>query len=664
MFASILTATLTTVIVSQATPTFEQRVKPALDVAGLSVASARFDPGVMSLFRQGEFATPLYLVASENPWRMPFLVDVMTADMAANAGKPSDILNAGARAIGVASRRTLIGNPIQAQVEASKKPGALKDAIARIVARSGGRQVAPDVSSLPPQVQEAAALILAVLESAYSFRQLAFGSPSTAETLRRIAVRNLDEISNEEFAARLGLYRSFNVKHLLAGGHDLALATQEAAKLLVSVPVADKFKFELDTNWGQLSLSGGSNDTYSKPSLLIIDTSGDDRYIGAPCALGKQWASISIDVHGKDSYVSEDRRDNTPVETWPSRKLPATEQMPGPAWGCGGYAMLFDLDGDDIYRSAAQGIGAGRFGVGVLHDGGGNDIYDGYADSVGFGMFGVGIIEDLGGDDTYAGFNQVQGVGQTLGFGAIVDRGGNDNYVANTTVIDFPSAQSDKHNTGMAQGAGNGTRRDYIDAHSLAGGFGLLLDTAGDDSYRGSVFVQGVGYWEGVGVLKDMAGNDKYEGAWYAQGASAHFAIGYVQDSAGNDNYVATMNMAQGAGHDFGTGYLLDLTGDDSYKAPNLSLGAGNANGFGVLWESAGDDRYESSGLTLGKSGESPPSGLRTRALTLGLFLDAGGTDTYPAAASWAGDGRSGVNWTGQRAEVVESQLGIFFDQR
>jgi hypothetical protein len=122
------------------------------------------------------------------------------------------------------------------------------------------------------------------------------------------------------------------------------------------------------------------------------------------------------------------------------------------------------------------------------------------------------------------------------------------------------------------------------------------------------------------------------------------------------------MNMAQGAGHDFSTGYLLDRAGNDSYTAPNLSLGAGNANGIGIFIEFAGNDTYVSNGLTLGKASESTKGSMRERAFCLGFFMDLGGRDDYPGAASWATDGARVANWTDRGPYPAESQLGVFWD--
>jgi hypothetical protein len=130
------------------------------------------------------------------------------------------------------------------------------------------------------------------------------------------------------------------------------------------------------------------------------------------------------------------------------------------------------------------------------------------------------------------------------------------------------------------------------------------------------------------------------------QGAAAHFAVGVLADEGGDDVYRAGMNMAQGAGHDFSVGFLLDRAGNDRYEAPNLSLGGGNANGMGFFWDRSGDDTYvvrPSTTLGRGSIEASGRNSVRERNLTLGLFLDTGGKDTYPADIKAAGNDRP---WT------------------
>lgn len=328
-----------------------------------------------------------------------------------------------------------------------------------------------------------------------------------------------------------------------------------------------------------------------------------------------------------------------------------------------GIGILIDRAGDDRYRAVHLSQGAGLCGVGLLWDLEGNDRYDAVTTSQGAGLFGIGILADAAGEDRYSAFQQIQGYGYTLGCGLLVDAGGNDRYEAEDTIIRFPSAQSPEHNSTLGQGFGFGKRADYTDGHSLAGGFGFLADGGGDDDYRCGIFGQGAGYWYGIGVLADAGGDDHYQGVWYAQGSAAHFALGALSDAAGNDTYRCTMNMAQGAGHDFSVGMLYDQSGNDTYGAPNLSLGGGNANGIGIFWEASGDDRYEvEAATTLGRSNVAGRGGLRDRMKNLGLFLDTGGRDTYPAAKDFAGNDRL---WTQQGTDQeipLATEIGVGLD--
>jgi hypothetical protein len=659
---------------AQGSMAVEDQIAPALSAAGLSTATARFDENMFALFRSGEFTTPLYTAASRDPWKAPFFFDVFTRDLEAQAGKPNEILNIGTRYVGTGSRRTLIGDPLaKFRLGPEANVNMAFYSITRSAKSGDHRENPSDHPEVPREVKQAAILILRAIEQARGPYELFFDSAMGASISNpkppnelQIEVANglKDDSTSADFAKALAIFHRADTRYLMAGAHDIALAVQDASKMIADVPPNLDYQFTAHTIYGLVSLSGGASSTYrdSEPYALIIDTGGDDTYINAPSANGQDsWTSIAIDTSGNDKYLSDPALAGQDVASFKERKNPGVQTGPGGAFM--GYSFLFDLRGDDLYRSHRCGLASGRLGVAVLEDMSGNDTYDGYADSIGFGMFGAGILEDIEGNDTYSGFTQVEAVGQTAGFGALIDRAGNDTYVSNDTVIDFPSAQSDKHNNSMSQGAGNGTRRDYIDAHTLAGGIGVLLDLGGDDKYSGAVFAQGVGYWEGIGILRDKAGRDTYNAGWYAQGASAHFAIGFLQDDAGDDHYTATMNMAQGAGHDFGAGYLLDLSGNDTYVAPNLSLGGGNANGIGLLLDVLGDDNYTSSGITLGQSGDAPAGSLRTRALTLGVFCDLAGKDTYPATITWAKNGGTQVNWIGKARVPEESQLGVFFDR-
>lgn len=656
----LLSAFLT--LLSTQTSTFDEEIETALGAAGLSKATARFDENLLRLFRQGEFTSPLYDAASENPWRMPFFAQTFRRELNAAAGRPSEQLNLGARFLGFGTRRTLLGNPNAAEEGRVKTAGALREILREMADRGQVSDAIPDPTGVPAEVQEAAALILAVLRKVADLRETALAGLGDLDAAYELFCAP-ETGTSKDFEARRQAYRKVDLRYLAAGGHDLLLAAQTAAARIAAVPSSARYDFELQTVWGSIRLTGGSDSLHpSRPMLLAIDTGGNDTYIDLPATRsGANWASVVIDTDGSDRYLSDVRLDGIAIEKFEGRRSPRTD--PGPGGAVLGYSALIDTKGNDLYRSHRPGLGSGRIGVAALCDRDGDDIYDAYRDSQGFGMFGAGILEDLAGDDRYFGFNQIQGMGQTMGFGYLADRAGNDEFRANATTIDFPSAQSARHNVHMAQGAGNGRRGDYLDGHSLSGGVGILHDGGGNDRYECAVFGQGVGYWKAVGMLWDEGGDDEYSGQWYAQGASAHFAIGYLEDLGGNDRYTAPMNMAQGAGHDFSLGVLIDRSGDDRYQAPNLSLGAGNANGIGLLIDVQGADSYVSSGITLGRAAEAPEGSLRMRALCLGVFLDLGGTDAYPSAVSGTANGARSVNVTARGPTPSESQIGVFWDR-
>lgn len=645
--------------VTPADPPFES----ALGIAGLNTRSARFDENLLPFFARGEFTTPLYRLLSADPWQTPHVMDAARRDLAGSAGAPAGALMTGTRLVGYGTRRTLLGNPNAADEESAKKAGSL-GATLDVLAKQGALSGAvPALDGVPAEVQEAAALVLTVALRAREFRRLAFRSAGDLEPV--YASLRTPPADNDLAAtdAYLTLARQTNLSFLAAGAHDLALAAQTASARLASVPADRRFRIRFATVWGEVVLSGGTDDRYEDPNtFLVIDTGGKDTYVNIPAnGSARNWASVVLDRAGDDLYLSDPALATTPVAKWDGRK--GGGNLPGPGGALLGYSVLIDATGDDRYVTHRPGLGSGLLGFGILLDEGGTDRYDAYQNSQGYGAFGGGILEDAAGDDVYEGFSQVQGMGQTAGFGYLIDRAGNDRYVANDEVIDVPSPQSAQHNVSMAQGAGNGRRADYSDNQSLSGGLGILFDLGGNDSYSAGVFAQGVGYWQGIGALWDVAGDDRYLAQWYAQGASAHFAIGYLEDGDGNDRYGAPMNMAMGAGHDFGYGMLLERAGNDVYQAPNLSLGAGNANGLGMFVDFAGDDGYEATGLTLGRGAEAPANSLRSRGLCLGVFIDLGGTDRYPTGVAYAKNGDRVPTVTTRGPSMAQSQLGVFWDR-
>jgi hypothetical protein len=413
-------------------------------------------------------------------------------------------------------------------------------------------------------------------------------------------------------------------------------------------PEESDFSLTFDTPLGMIVLNGAESESYSgaMPYLLIIDAGGDDSYLGGAANVNSaNPCSVLLDLGGNDTYEC------------------GLANIPAFGSGVFGYGMLVDCAGDDFYGAQHLAQGSGLFGVGLLLDEAGNDNYSLITDGQAAGTFGTGVLADLSGGDVYECYRSAQGYGFTLGVGLLVDMAGNDRYTANDTDIRYPSAQSAEHNSSLSQGFGFGARRDFTTGHSWAGGVGMLFDATGDDNYSCGIFGQGAAYWYGTGILSDAAGDDEYAGHWYVQASAAHFALGVLDDAAGDDRYFADMNMAIGAGHDFSLGFLLERAGNDTYEAPNLSLGGGNASGIGVFWDFAGDDTYAPTGATtLGRGNNGRRGGLRDHMRVLGLFIDTGGADTYPAEFAFAGNN---LMWTqaGTNTEdpllLVELGVGI-----
>ena len=117
------------------------------------------------------------------------------------------------------------------------------------------------------------------------------------------------------------------------------------------------------------------------------------------------------------------------------------------------------------------------------------------------------VILDLGGNDTYQGSKPgIQG-GALLGVSMLVDVEGDDVYQA----------------------------KDIAQGSALAGA-GILIDYAGDDTYVGLRRVQGHALG-GIGVIWDQEGNDRYHAAMWAQGFGNPLGFGVLEDTAGDDTY-------------------------------------------------------------------------------------------------------------------------------
>jgi hypothetical protein len=212
-----------------------------------------------------------------------------------------------------------------------------------------------------------------------------------------------------------------------------------------------------------------------------------------------------------------------------------------------------------------------------------------------------------------------------------IDPGGDDLHQDNaggTAEIEIPVAIS-------VDVAGNDTydctamKRGACQGAGVLGA-GVLMDSAGDDTYRAATHAQGTGYL-GQGVLLDAAGNDTYDAKWVAQGA-AFFGHGLLMDAAGNDHYRVLWDGQGYGGVGGGVGVLADRAGDDSYFAEpdarktsqyayrNYS-GNGQPNTNVSFAQGAAAGRRGD-----GSDGHSWPGGL-------GVLVDVTGADTYQAGA-------------------------------
>ncbi len=287
---------------------------------------------------------------------------------------------------------------------------------------------------------------------------------------------------------------------------------------------------------------------------LIVDPAGDDRYDFSEIAAGA--VVIVVDHDGADTYAGAGGIlsvlvvvDHAGDDRWGG-------SGPGPAAAFGGIAAIADLAGNDHYTASFFGQAAAVLGRALLYDADGDDRY---------------VLSGLG-----------QGFASTAGAAVLLDAQGDDRYRANGSTDSFDRGGR----VSKAQGVGFGSRQ------GAAGGFGALVDLAGDDIYEAEMFAQGHGFFFGMGLLADRAGNDRYEAVRYVQGTAAHVGIGVLIDDTGDDAYFARVGIAQGMGLDRSFGLLKDGAGDDRYSGGVLAQGASTANGIGVLEDRGGTNRF------------------------------------------------------------------------
>ncbi len=626
-------------------------IERALGGAGLAMAAVRIPEAEMALRDRTAYRAQLHRALFENPWRISSTTRVLAAE-AAGTGLLGAVNFVHARA-DAGIRYGLGGDRLAAEratlAEAGERGLAL--ALSRLTGRSEASFTTREYGQVPPEARAAAALVLLAAAEALEARRLALVEPlaklglDPRQTRDRVADLVIEKPDGEggrrlrhDIEAVLlveSLVEAVDWPLLNRGAAHGALAVEAAvtALRLASGEIGRAaFRYEAETPLGRVVLSGASDDTHPAGGyLLLLDTGGADRYLGAGGADVDHPFSVVIDLAGDDTCEQSNPR--------------------SPAFGGAvfGYAYHVDAAGDDRYSTRFAGQGFGLFGTGALWDLDGDDRYDGVAHVQGSGAFGSGCLVDARGADRYHAYRCAQGYGFTRGSGLLVDGAGDDAYIADDEDLIYTvSAYGPDHNLSLSQGMGKGLRADYGDGHSWAGGVGFLVDGGGDDLYWCGIYGQGAGYWYGAGFLVDRGGHDEYRSVQYATGAGPHFALGVLQDDAGDDRYLVTRRQSLGHGRDFSIGWVEDSGGDDYYNAPGSTLGEGNRSSIGLFWDKSGDDTYVTQGVGLGFSRPEHRGRLRDDlTLCLGLFVDGGGADRYLRFPIGPGGSREGYLFAG-----------------
>lgn len=521
-------------------------------------------------------------------------------------------------------------------------------------------------AEIPPEVRDAAALVLFAVPRALRYRDLGLTQPILAlgldpqqvyDRVYDFTISTFEEEDNTtgneviDDTADMLLLESLmdNVDWNLinTGAALMTVVSQDAEQMLAydkdgkALDWSDKpFDFAVRTPLGIVSLHGSGQAGYEgEQHLLALDTDGDDSYSSVAAIFDYAHpVSICIDMNGDDKY-----------------QMARTDQ-PSSGAGIFGYGILIDAAGADSYRGAYAAQGCGIFGTGLLADYGGNDDYYAYGNSQASGSFGTGLLIDVAGDDRYEVYKYSQGFGGTRGSAMLIDCAGNDVYYANMKDHFNGGLYGPTHHVHFCQGSAFGRRADFTDGHSWAGGFALLLDGGGDDSYEGDCYVQGNSYWYAVGMLIDKGGNDVYRAGQYSQASAPHFACGILQDEAGDDRYVIGIRQSMGHGRDWSLAWFEDAGGNDWYQGARTTLGVSHVNALSFFWDRAGDDTYIAKGPSFGESEIEVSGSPRDWLMTLGMFVDGGGKDRYyllPGDESYEGSN----TFTGDVTEEMLSTM-------
>jgi HEAT repeat protein len=247
----------------------------------------------------------------------------------------------------------------------------------------------------------------------------------------------------------------------------------------------------------------------------LLDLAGEDTY---QCQRsGQAYSNVAgvsslCDLRGNDKYISGERTPD-PRETGMNQSFSQGFAIGARNMAAGGFALLADKSGNDIYQCQYFGQGASYWmGVGVLYDEHGKDTYLARRYAQGAGIhFSFGLLMDVKGDDHTFSWGVSQGCGHDYGVGLLVNDAGNDTYVSNWLsmgasnangvgiFIDNTGNDGYETHTGTAVGSLHKSRR--------SGGIGLFVDSAGEDRYSkngANNSIWAPNRW-GVGIDEDVS---------------------------------------------------------------------------------------------------------------------------------------------------------------
>ena len=508
------------------------------------------------------------------------------------------------------------------------QPGALRDEILAHYALHGAIPTAAGIADLdarlrvvPPEIQTAAASILAAQNAAAQLRAEAFARVTPADE-KFVWGRLESHLSAEDAARAASIVAKVDASKMNEAAR-LVLDTIAAQKPILAAHADAMGPADFVDPLGQIEIAGTGNDNHSQDRALLIDLGGNDDWSnnagatkpdflidaipgcittgGLDCTLldGRRNGDVTQDLTGKRCSAYVDRAmfggDASPdLGCAPTTSDPAgwtTEFVSKGTLSQGDehdVAVGIDISGDDRYAppKAFNDINNGHNAAGC------NTIPNGEQGktwarnlTAGGAFAGIGILWDADGSDFYGGRSIAEGSGHLVGIGVLVDEGNGDNVFSGVRL---------SQRVGFFEGVGlldvEGHGNDQYRLENNATFFNEFEAFAGCDvSTRDG---QGRGNFNGAGILLDAGGDDAY----FVQSHDLRIP-GAVRDDP---------TTTQGS-----AGSRLNLIGPPVDQVASTSLG--------VLVDQGGHDTYTRPGRADGHEQTTPQ---------VSLFSDSGGSAT------------------------------------